>query len=162
MERDGYPRNFVVDLPDGASCTLEAHVFPPRLNSPAFDLGGEPGEVRQGVYLYRRGRLLSGGQNWAGLRLPKKELGLGRIKIDLDAANEHYIALDPEKVMPVYSADFTAAMARAPHPGLHRLSWIHNFAHLQSVHKDAKKTKRQEIRLVEPALGLNPSVVSRA
>jgi hypothetical protein len=161
LEQDGYPRNFVVDLPDGASCTIEAHVFPPRLNSPAFDLGGEPGEARQGVYLYRRGRLLSGGQDWAGLRLPKKELGLGRIKIDLDAANEHYITLNPEKVTPVYSADFTTAMARAHTLGPSPSFLDSYFAHLQRVHKDAKKSKRQEIRLVEPALGLNPSVVSR-
>jgi hypothetical protein len=161
LKQDGYPRNFVVDLPDGASCTIEAHLFPPRLNSPAFDLYGEPGEARQGVYLYRRGRLLSGGQNWAGLRLPKKELGLGRIKIDLDAANEHYIALNPEKVTPVYSADFTKAMAHA-HTPVPSPSYLDSyFNDLQRAHKDSKKTKRQEMRLVEPAVGLNPTVLSR-
>jgi hypothetical protein len=161
LKQDGYPRNFVVDLPDGASCTIEAHLFPPRLNSPAFDLYGKPGEARQGIYLYRRGRLLSGGQNWAGLRLPKKELGLGRIKIDLDAANEHYIALNPEKVTPVYSADFTKAMAHAHTPGPSPSHLDSYFNDLQRAHKDSKKTKRQEMRLVEPAVGLNPTVVSR-
>lgn len=161
LQQDGYPRNFVVDLPDGASCTIEAHLFPPRLNLPAFNLYGEPGEARQGIYLYRRGRLLSGGQNWAGLRLPKKELGLGRIKIDLDAANEHYIALNPEKVTPVYSADFTKAMAHSHTPGPSPSHLDSYFRDLQRAHKDSKKTKRQEIRLVEPAVGLNPTVLSR-
>lgn len=161
LQQDGYPRNFVVDLPDGASCTIEAHLFPPRLNLPAFNLYGEAGEARQGIYLYRRGRLLSGGQNWAGLRLPKKELGLGRIRIDLDAANEHYIALNPEKVTPVYSADFTKAMAHAHTPGPSPSPLDSYFSDLQRAHKDSKKTKRQEIRLVEPAVGLNPTVLSR-
>nr|WP_173160691.1 ATP-binding protein [Arthrobacter sp. 68b]AKG47427.1 hypothetical protein [Arthrobacter sp. 68b] len=161
LQQDGYPRNFVVDLPDGASCTIEAHLFSPRLNLPAFNLYGEPGEARQGIYLYRRDRLLSGGQNWAGLRLPKKELGLGRIKIDLDAANEHYIALNPEKVTPVYSADFTKAMAHAHTPGPSPSHLDSYFRDLQRAHKDSKKTKRQEIRLVEPAVGLNPTVLSR-
>ncbi|WP_028265847.1 ATP-binding protein [Arthrobacter sp. MA-N2] len=161
LQQDGYPRTFVVDLPDGASCTIEAHLFPPRLNSAAFDLYGEPGEARQGIYLYRRGRLLSGGKNWAGLRLPKKELGLGRIKIDLDSANEHYIALNAEKVTPVYSEDFTRAMARAHAPGPSSSSLDSYFTDLQRAHKESKKTKRQEIRLVEPAVGLNPAVLSR-
>lgn len=161
LQQDGYPRDFIVDLPDGTSCKIEAHLFPPRLNSPAFDLYGEPGEARQGIYLYRRDRLLSGGQNWAGLRLPKKELGLGRIKIDLDVASEHYIALNPEKVTPVYSADFIKAMACAHTQGPSPSTLDSYFHDLQRAHKDSKKTKRQEIRLVEPAVGLNPAVLSR-
>lgn len=161
LEQDGYPRHFVIDLPDGASCTVEAHLFPARLNSPSFNLYGEPGEARQGIYLYRRDRLLSGGQNWAGLRLPKKELGLGRIKIDLDAANEHYITLNPEKVTPIYSPDFTKAMERAHTLGPSSLLLDSYFADLQRAHKDSKRTKRKEIRLVEPAVGLNPTVMSR-
>lgn len=161
LVQDGYPCSYVVDLPDGGSCSIEAHIFPARLNSSTFDLGGEPGEARQGVYLYRRGRLLSGGQNWAGLRLPKKELGLGRMKIDLDAANEHYIALNVEKVTPVYSADFTMAMARAHTPGPSPRLLDSYFSDLQRAHKDGKKTKRQEVHLVQPGVGLNPRVVSQ-
>lgn len=161
LRRDGYPRTLIIDLPDGASCTVEAHLYSPGLNSPAFDLYGEPGEARQGIYLYRRDRLLSGGQNWAGLRIPKKELGLGRLRIDLGPENEHYIALNPEKVTPIYSADFVEALARARTPGPSPFTLDSYFVDLQRVHKDSKKTKRQEIRLVEPATGLNPRVRSR-
>ncbi|WP_139025146.1 ATP-binding protein [Paenarthrobacter nitroguajacolicus] len=161
MQQGDYPRSFVVDLPDGASCTIEAHLFPPRLTSPAFDLYGEPGEARQGIYLYRRGRLLSCGQNWAGLRLPKKELGLGRIKIDLDASNEHYIALNPEKVTPIYSADFANAMVQAHTAGPSPVLLDSYFSDVQRAHRDSKKAKRQGIRLVEPSVGLNPTVLSR-
>lgn len=160
LKQEGYPREFVIELPNGASCVIEAHVFPPRLSSPAFDLYGEPGEARQGIYLYRRDRLLSGGHNWAGLRLQKKELGLGRIKIDLGPDNEHYIALNPEKVTPVYSADFTKAMASARTSGPSALYLDSYFDDLQRHHKVSKKSKRQEIRLVEPAVGLNPAVLS--
>lgn len=161
LHSDSYPRNFVVDLPDGTSCTIEAHKFPPRLNSPTFDLYGEPGEARQGVYLYRRGRLLSGGQNWASLLLPKKELGLGRIKIDLDAAGDHYITLNPEKVTPQYTADFTKSMANARTLGPSPVFLKSYFSDLQRAHKDSKRMNRQEIRLVEPSIGLNPTVMSR-
>lgn len=161
LERDGYPRIFIADLPDGASCTILAHLFPPRLNSSAFDLYGEPGEVRQGVYLYRRNRLLSVGQNWAGLRLPKNELGLGRIRIDLDPATEQYVALNPEKVAPVYSADFTKSLAHARTPGITPRRLDSYFSELQRLHKESRRTKRKEIRLVEPSVGLNPMVLGR-
>lgn len=159
LRQGDYPRDFVIELPNGGSCVIEAHVFPPHLNTPTFDLYGEPGEARQGIYLYRRDRLLSGGYNWAGLRLQKKELGLGRIKIDLGPDNEHYIALNPEKVTPVYSADFSKAMVNAHSPSTSPSHINSYFDDLQRHHKMAKKSKRQEIRLVEPAVGLNPAVV---
>lgn len=161
LQQNGYPRDFFVEFPDGTSCTIEAHLFPPRLNSPAFDLYGDPGEQRQGVYLYRRGRLLSDGGNWAGLRLLKKELGLGRIRIDLDADNEHYVVLNPEKIKPVYSVDFTKAVAHAHTLGPSPFHLDSYFSDLQRAHKDSKKTKPHEIRFVEPAVGLNPAVLSR-
>lgn len=160
LRQEGYPREFIIELPDGASCTIEAHMFPSRLNSPSFDLYGEPGEAKQGIYLYRRDRLLSGGHSWGGLRLQKKELGLGRIRIDLGPDNEHYIALNPEKVTPVYSADFTKAMAIAHSTGSSPLHLDSFFDDLQRFHKISKKSKRQEIRLVEPNVGLNSAVLS--
>ncbi|MEB7503963.1 ATP-binding protein [Arthrobacter koreensis] len=160
IRQDGYPRKFLVDLPNDATCTVETHLFPPDLVTPTFNLYGEPGESRQGIYLYRSDRLLSGGYNWAGLRSPSKEYALGRMKIDITSENEPYIALNPEKIKPVYSADFIRAISRAYSPGDTPFDLDRYFEDLRSHQKAFKKPKRHEIHLVEPAVGLNAPVLS--
>ncbi|GGJ49945.1 ATP-binding protein [Glutamicibacter ardleyensis] len=161
LERNGYPQDFIVDLPDGTSCKIEAHIFLPRLGSSSFNLYGEPGESSQGVFLYRRGRLLSVGQNWAGLRVPKKDFGLGRIKIELDDSNEHFISLNSEKIAPIYSEDFMSAMSKSHTPEQSARYLDTYFVDLIRLQKESRRTKRKEIRLVEPSRGINPSVISQ-
>ncbi|MHA7225575.1 ATP-binding protein [Glutamicibacter soli] len=161
MKYKEYPQDFEIDLPDGTSCSFEAHVFPAGTATASFNLYGEQGESRQGIFLYRRDRLLSAGQAWAGLRIPKKDLGLGRIRFELDSTNEHFITINPEKITPAYSADFLKAMAGAHTSGTFPKTLDSYFSDLQQLQRESKKPKRKEIRLVEPSLGINPDVVSQ-
>ncbi|GAB2900592.1 ATP-binding protein [Neomicrococcus lactis] len=161
IHRGGYPRTYVANLPDGASFSCEGHIFPPKLNTTEFDLYGEPGERRQGFYLYRRNRLIATGDNWAGLRIPDGELGLGRVKLELDEATEKYVALNPEKIEPVFTKEFSAALRLSHSTDGENLPFTDFFDDLRRLQRDSRRSSRKPISLVEPGLGINPGVIDQ-
>ncbi|MGV2950811.1 ATP-binding protein [Glutamicibacter sp. AGC46] len=154
-----YPQEFEIVLPDGTTSAMQMHIFPARLATASFNLYNEPGESRQGIFAYRRGRLLTVGQNWAGARVRKKEYALGRIKIDLDESNEHLVSINPEKIAPSYSEDLIRGIAKSHAVGNYSHNLDKYFADLVAHHRESRKTKKKEIQLVEPGAGLNPTIM---
>lgn len=159
LTSSGYPKEFEIVLSDGGTSVMEMHIFPARLATASFNLYNESGESRQGIYAYRRGRLLSVGQNWAGARVLKKEYGLGRIKIDLNSTNEHLVTINPEKLSPSYSQDLIQGILKSHASDNPECNLEIYFSDLSAFHRESKKTKKREIQLVEPGSGINPSVL---
>ncbi len=78
----GYPKTFRFTV-DGVARSAQCHIWPGRSQQPQFLLPQGSPEQHQGIYLYRRNRLLQLG-GWDELRLDSRDLQLARIAIDLD------------------------------------------------------------------------------
>jgi len=78
----GYPKTFEFSV-SGAPLKAQCHIWPGRSQQPQFLLPPGPAERYQGIYFYRRDRLLQVG-GWDDLRLDSRDLQLARIAIDLD------------------------------------------------------------------------------
>lgn len=155
----GFPKTFTLSLPDGAKSKLEAHIVASHAGSQSFDLFGQPGRDRQGIYIYRRDRLLTPGGSWSGLTLCRRELGAARIRIDIDTDLEHHIVLNPEKISPNLSTDLIYAMKNALAQGNQKSPLSSFFSSAEQFHRALKKPQRAQISLVEPASGISPRII---
>jgi hypothetical protein len=90
----GWPRHLVADV-DGTVLTLRCHIWPSRSNLPEYRLPGGA-EQRQGLYFYRRNRLLHAG-GWEGIHAADKKLQLARVAIDIDGDISGLFVMNPEK-----------------------------------------------------------------
>jgi hypothetical protein len=77
-----YPKTFALAV-NGVPLKARCHIWPGRSQQPQFLLPNGSPERYQGIYFYRRDRLLQLG-GWDELRLDSRDLQLARIAIDLD------------------------------------------------------------------------------
>ena len=78
-----YPKTFAFAV-NGVPMSARCHVWPGRSQQPQFLLPNGSPERYQGIFFYRRDRLLQQG-GWDELHLDSRDLQLARIAIDLDA-----------------------------------------------------------------------------
>lgn len=104
-----YPR--ALDIPLGSPRAV-AHLWPARSAAPEFRLGGAPGRDLQGLYFYRRDRLLQIG-GWNGLVHARPDFGLARIAIDLEGEFARHVRINPEKSGLTLDATAAAALEQA-------------------------------------------------
>ncbi|HZN73653.1 MAG TPA: ATP-binding protein [Micromonosporaceae bacterium] len=90
----GWPKTLVADL-NGVRVALRCHIWPGRSNLPEYRLPGGA-EQRQGIYFYRRDRLLHAG-GWEGVHAPDKKLQLARVAVDIDGDVCGLFVMNPEK-----------------------------------------------------------------
>lgn len=97
----GYPKKFEVELGGDTRVDLNAHIWPPRSNEPAYRLGGGKVASRQGFYFYRNDRLIQAG-GWNGYRDDDAEphLSLARIAVDLPQNIDVSIQKDKVETLP--------------------------------------------------------------
>jgi len=92
--RDDWPRTLVSSV-ERIDLALHCHIWPPRSSLSQFRLPG--GAVqRQGLYFYRRDRLLQAG-GWEGVHAPDKRLQLARVSVDLDGDVAGLFTMNAEK-----------------------------------------------------------------
>lgn len=77
-----YPKELIAEV-GHASVRLQCHIWPPRSDTPQYRLYGKPAETFQGLYLYRKDRLLKAG-GWGGVIQDQKSFKLARVAIDVD------------------------------------------------------------------------------
>jgi len=106
----GWPKDLRVQV-DGRELVMKCHIWPGKSNSPGFRLPGGADE-RQGLYFYRRGRLLHAG-GWEGIHASSKKLRLARICIDIDGDAVGMFRMNPEKTRVLAGPHFAAAAAAA-------------------------------------------------
>lgn len=106
----GWPKSLRAQA-EGKELILNCHIWPGRSNNPGFRLPGGADE-RQGLYFYRRGRLLHAG-GWEGIHAPNKKLCLARICIDIDGDAAGMFRMNPEKTRVLAGPGFAAAVAAA-------------------------------------------------
>ena len=111
--RSGFPRPIEGALPDGSPILAICHILPPK----GVDRG-LPGkrEDWQGLYVYRNNRLLTVNAGWQGLAVPKSDLRLARVAIEIDDKLLQYVMPHPEKNGVVLHPDYSKALQVATEP----------------------------------------------
>ncbi|MEV6231043.1 ATP-binding protein [Saccharopolyspora shandongensis] len=93
--RSGYPKEITV-TDSGLPLTFHCHIWPGRSGMPEFRLSADP--VRhQGLYIYRRDRLIQAGGDWGGLAIRGRRLQLARVAVDVDDDMSGLFRMNPEK-----------------------------------------------------------------
>ncbi len=80
--RKGYPITFTIRMANDVRLKAEAHIWPPKTQSPNYKLGSGSVVKRQGFYFYRNDRLIEAG-GWHGYKSEEPHSSLARVLIDL-------------------------------------------------------------------------------
>ncbi|ADP84684.1 ATP-binding protein [Pseudofrankia inefficax] len=153
-----FPQRLRIDLPDGSEpVRAVVHVWPARSQAPEFKLGGDPGVKFQGIFAYRRDRLLQIG-GWCGLWADRPGWELARIALDIVGTGGGHATINPEKSGLTLSADLRRALETATcvTTGENLLDYLDVAA---GVEKRGRARQRQPITVVEPDGGLPDAVL---
>ena len=108
-----YPKQLRASI-NGTALVANCHIWPGRSQVPQFRLPGASPEHYQGLYIYRRDRLLQAG-GWNNLEVPHRDLQLGRVSIDVDDAlvTARVFRMNPEKSKVESGHEFAQAIDHA-------------------------------------------------
>jgi len=109
----GYPKTLRTSI-EGTPVVAVCHIWPGRSQLPQFRLPGAVPEHYQGLYFYRRDRLLQTG-GWNNVEVHHRDLQLARVAIDIDDAlvKSRRFTMNPEKSRVECGPDFGEALGRA-------------------------------------------------
>jgi hypothetical protein len=108
----GYPKQLFADYQNYRVC-FRCHIWPGRSNLPEFRLPGGHPEQHQGLYFYRRDRLLQAGGDWHSIAATDRKLQLARVEIDLDDEIARLFRMNPEKSRVLVGPEFSAVAEAA-------------------------------------------------
>lgn len=130
--RASYPKRFLGELPGVGEIELNAHVWPAGCIQPEFRLGRRTGTAAQGLYVYRKDRLIQAG-GWNGLvkDTADAELSLARVSLDLPAAACRDVTVQKSALQ------VTAAFAQSIELAVHE-----DGTSIREYLEDARKTYR--------------------
>ncbi|MFC6538069.1 ATP-binding protein [Nonomuraea salmonea] len=100
----GYPKKLVA-YHEGAEIGFTCHLWPGRSSSIEFKLADAP-ERRQGLFVYRRDRLLQAGGDWGGIAGLAKRLQVARVELHIDGDVTSLFRMNPEKSRVIVGSDF--------------------------------------------------------
>ncbi|WP_085241829.1 ATP-binding protein [Mycobacterium europaeum] len=149
----GYPKDLVAELAD-SKVVLRCCIWPARSDSHQYRLYGKPVENFQGLYLYRKNRLLMAG-GWGGVIHEKKSYRLARVAIDID---EHLdvFKMSVEKAGVQLSEDLVHAIEQASDG--RRVSFRDYLNDAEQAFKKGNVRKRKRTKILPPGPGLHPRV----
>ena len=152
-----FPQRLDIRLPDHSiPVEATAHIWPTRSQDPGFKIGGDPGVEHQGLFVYRRNRLLQVG-GWCGLWTDRPTWELARIAVDLTETAATHVTINPEKS----GIEFSADLRRALEGALCRPSGLTLRGYLDRAAGEERRSHarlRQPVTIVEPRVGL-PAMV---
>ncbi|RZU51206.1 histidine kinase/DNA gyrase B/HSP90-like ATPase [Krasilnikovia cinnamomea] len=151
----GWPRTLTADVGD-TRLSITCHIWPRRSNTDEYRLPGGA-ENRQGLYFYRRNRLLHAG-GWEGIHAPDKKLQLARASIDIDGDVAGIFTMNPEKSRVTAGPDFARAVTTARADDGTTIADYLQAAESTWVVSNRRATGQRR-PVVPPGKGLNPKVV---
>ena len=109
----GYPKNLRTSI-EGSEVLAVCHVWPGRSQLSQFRLPGGSPDKFQGLYFYRRDRLLQIG-GWNNVEVQRRELQLARVAIDVDDSliKSRIFRMNPEKSRVECGLEFSEALDKA-------------------------------------------------
>ncbi|MBM0224345.1 ATP-binding protein [Micromonospora sp. ATA51] len=151
---DGWPKTLTAAV-DGSLLTIQCHIWPRRSNAVEYRLPGGA-EQRQGLYFYRRDRLLHAG-GWEGIHAPDKKLQLARAAIDIDGDVAGLFTMNPEKSRVTAGAGFALAVGAArAEDGTTIADYLRAAEATWGVSNQRSTAQRRPV--TPPGRGINPRV----
>lgn len=152
----GYPKELRTSV-EGIPITALCHVWPGRSQQPQFRLPGTTPEQFQGLYFYRRDRLLQAG-GWNNVEVQRRDLQLARvaINVDDDLVNSRVFRLNPEKSRVETGHEFGEALGRASaEDGTTFQGYIET---AQQAFKQSNQRSRARAQIIPLGRGVPPQV----
>ena len=150
----GWPKDLRAEV-DGGELVLRCHIWPRRSNTPEYRLPGGA-EARQGLYFYRRGRLLHAG-GWEGIHAADTRLQLARVSIDIDGDIPGMFVMNPEKTRVSAGPRFAGAVAAARADDGTTIADFLQAAEAAWVNANRRATARRR-PVIPPGKGFHPKV----
>lgn len=159
-----YPRSGRSDFPKdltaehaGTWLAFRCHIWPGRSNALQYRLTGNDAAEHQGLYFYRRDRLLHKG-GWIGIHSKDRRLQLARVEVNIDGDVAGLFQMNPEKSRVQVGPEF-ARLAEAARSS-DGMTLNDYFAIAEEVYK--LSTARRSVRksMIHPGVGLPPRVRS--
>lgn len=152
----GYPKELRTTI-EGTPLIALCHVWPGRSQQPQFRLPGGSPEQFQGLYFYRRDRLLQAG-GWNNVEVQRRDLQLARVAINLDddLVDSRVFRMNPEKSRVKTSHEFGDALGRASaDDGTTFQAYIET---AQQAFKHSNRRSRSRVQIVPMGRGVPPRV----
>jgi hypothetical protein len=157
----GYPRSGRLDFPQTLTgeigdrrLSFRCHLWPRPSSTPPFRLSGNPLD-HQGLYFYRRGRLLQAG-GWVGVHAPHRRLQLARVEVDIDNDVIGLFRMNSEKSKVLVGPEFARLAAAARSSDGMSLSDYLDIA--EQVYKTSQARSAKRSPMIHPGTGLPPRV----
>jgi DNA mismatch repair enzyme (predicted ATPase) len=154
---DGWPKDLLARAGD-VNLVLHCHIWPRRSNTPEYRLVGGAHQ-HQGLYFYRRDRLLQAG-GWQGIHAADKKLQLGRVAVNMDTDNERLFMMNPEKSQVLTTPEFAHMVNQArAEDGTTIANYLHAAEQAWTVSNQRSTAKRKAV--FPPGRGLHPKVTQK-
>lgn len=150
---DGWPKTLTGHTA-GTTVKLHCHIWPGRSNLPQYRLPGGA-EARQGLYIYRRDRLVHAG-GWEGIHAGDRKLQLARIAVDVDGDVTGLFILNPEKTRVSAGPNFAALVHSARDVNGTTVADYLRAAEQTWIASNRRATRRSAV--LPPGRGMEPSV----
>ncbi|UGU30614.1 ATP-binding protein [Mycolicibacterium smegmatis] len=151
-----YPKELVAEV-GHMKVALQCHIWPPRSDAPQYRLYGKPVEDYQGLYLYRKDRLLKAG-GWGGVVQDQKSFKLARVAVDIDKHLDVFDMSVSKEGVRLKSSLVAAIEQASSRDGTTFEDYLE--AATDAV-KRGNTRQRKRVKILPPGQGLDP-VVKRA
>jgi hypothetical protein len=138
----------------GVEISFNCHIWPGKSSAPAFRLRGKPVD-HQGLYFYRRDRLLQFG-GWEGIHASHPRLQLARVEVDIDGDVTGLFHMNAEKSRVLVGLEFSRLAAAARSSG--GMGFDEFFDRAEQVYRTANARSMKRRPMIHPGSGL-PSTV---
>jgi hypothetical protein len=153
--KTGYPKDLIAVNNEFDIC-FRCHIWPGRSNRPEFRLLGGLPEQHQGLYFYRRDRLLQAGGEWHGIAATDRRLQLARVEINIDDDVARIFQMNPEKSRVLAGPEFTrlAETARSE-DGVTFKTYLKE---AEDKFRESRQRSRSRVSVIPPGKGFAPQL----
>ncbi|MBO3746185.1 ATP-binding protein [Streptosporangiaceae bacterium NEAU-GS5] len=149
-----YPKNLTARVGD-LEIRFACHIWSGRSSLPQFRLPGGA-ESRQGIYFYRRGRLLQAGGGWHGMRPMDRRLQLARVAVEIDDDVLRLFTMNPEKSKVNVGPEFTQL---AEHSKAEDGTTFHDYLEAaEETYTDSRKRSHERRKMAPLGKGIAPEL----
>ncbi|PDP89173.1 ATP-binding protein [Glycomyces fuscus] len=152
--KTGYPKDLIARHGD-SQMVFKCHIWPPRSRVLEFNLV-TGAEKHQGLYFYRRDRLLQAGGSWDGVSVSARDLQLARVEIDIDELPARLLTMNPEKSRVQIGPDFASVAASAVAED--GTTFADYLVDAEGRYKESRKRRRTRKSMLPPGKGFPPQL----
>ncbi|CAM00886.1 histidine kinase/DNA gyrase B/HSP90-like ATPase [Saccharopolyspora erythraea NRRL 2338] len=152
--RSGYPKE-ITATDFSTRLTFRCHIWPGRSAMPQFRLSSDPAH-HQGLYIYRRERLIQAGGEWGGLAILGRRLQLARVEVDIDDDVSGLLRMNPEKSKVQAGPEFVRLVETAR--AADGTTFADYLETAEQAFRESRKRTRARRPMLPPGRGFTPAL----